>query len=97
MRAKILCDKLYKPSRHLSTERETAQTWNPLEHISAIDVFNKLAKSSKFLSPPQKRTAYYGILPHRVQILLKLGTHVASYVVFHLDNIFLYRRGYVQF
>ena len=53
MRAKILCDKLYKPSRHLSTERETAQTWNPLEHISAIDVFNKLAKSSKFLSPPQ--------------------------------------------
>ena len=30
----------------------------------------------------RKRTEYYGILPLRVQILLKLGTHVASYGVF---------------
>jgi hypothetical protein len=32
--------------------------------------------------PRRKRTGYYRILPLRVQILLKLGTHVASYGIF---------------
>jgi len=44
-------------------------------------VSNKPAKSSKFLSP-QRAAAYYGILALREQILLKRGTHVASYGVF---------------
>jgi len=38
----------------------------------------------------RKRTEYYGILLLRVQILLKLGTHVASYEVFCKNNVLKY-------
>ena len=38
-------------------------------------------KPSKSLSP-QQAAGHYGILPLRVQVLLKRGTHVASYGVF---------------